>query len=137
MLISPLKLQPKDIGCQIAKVVQGIIPYSGSRSVNNFSSTTVRFGRFSFPNNCNRLLTVSSNESEYILAMRSPTVGGYAITNHPHLLTLRRQVFVRFQMLQPNRVFAIPHPHLATELIYLADNPPAATLAPEFWIIFG
>ncbi|MBD2535808.1 hypothetical protein H6G97_43235 [Nostoc flagelliforme FACHB-838] len=88
-----LKLQPKDIGCQIAKVVQGIIPYSDSRSVNNFSSTTVRFGRFSFPNNCNRLLTVSSSESEYTRPMRSPTVGGYAIANHPHLLTLRRQVF--------------------------------------------
>ncbi|MEH2146789.1 hypothetical protein [Nostoc sp.] len=25
----------------------------------------------SFPNNCNKLLAVSSNESEYILAMRS------------------------------------------------------------------
>jgi hypothetical protein len=33
VLISPLKLQPKDVGCQIAKIVQGILPYSDSRSV--------------------------------------------------------------------------------------------------------
>ncbi len=39
-------------------------------------------------------------------------------------------------MLQPNSVFAIPHSHGATELIYLADNTPAATFASEFWIVF-
>ncbi|MBD2534894.1 hypothetical protein H6G97_37845 [Nostoc flagelliforme FACHB-838] len=82
-------------------------------------------------------MTVSSSESEYTRLMRSPTVGGYAIANHLHLLTLGRQVIVRLQMLQPNSVLAIPHSHAATKVIHCADNCPTATFASQFRFVLG
>ena len=39
-------------------------------------------------------------------------------------------------MLQANGVLSIPDSHGATELIYLADNPPTPTLASEFRVVF-
>ncbi|MBW4456541.1 MAG: hypothetical protein KME55_29770 [Nostoc indistinguendum CM1-VF10] len=69
--------------------------------------------------------------------MRSATLGGYAIAYHPHLLTLGRQVIVRFEVLQPNGVLAIPDSHGATKVIHLADNPPTPTFTPEFGVIFS
>jgi hypothetical protein len=69
--------------------------------------------------------------------MRSPTVGGYAIANHPHLLTLGRQVIVRFEVLQTNRVLAIPEFYSAAEFAHMVDYPPAATLTPEFGVVFA
>jgi hypothetical protein len=58
-----------------------------------------------------------------------------AIANHLHLLTLGRQVIVRFEVLQPNGVLAIPHFHRATKVIHCADNRPAPSLASQFGII--
>ncbi|MBW4688001.1 MAG: hypothetical protein KME40_23645 [Komarekiella atlantica HA4396-MV6] len=54
--------------------------------------------------------------------MRSPTVGGYAIADHLHLLILLRQIIERLKMLQSNRQFSTPSSHSATKVIYLADN---------------
>jgi hypothetical protein len=48
------------------------------------------------------------------LLMRSPTVGGYAIANYLHLLG---QIVEGLQLLQPNRVFAMPKSHAATKVI--------------------
>lgn len=54
-----------------------------------------------------------------------------------HLLTFGWQVIVRFEVLQPNGVLSIPHSHGTTKVIYCADNPPTATFAPEFRVVFG
>ncbi|MBD0390457.1 MAG: hypothetical protein ICV54_29165 [Nostoc sp. C3-bin3] len=69
--------------------------------------------------------------------MRSPTVGGYAIANLPHLLTLGRQVVERLQVLQTNGVLAIPGFDCATELTHVVDYAPAPTFAPEFGVVFS
>ncbi|WP_334901296.1 hypothetical protein [Nostoc sp.] len=43
------------------------------------------------------------------------------IANHLHLLTLLGQVVEGLQVLQPNRVFAMPKSHNETEIIHCAE----------------
>lgn len=50
--------------------------------------------------------------------MRSPTVGACAIADYLHLFTLVRQVIVGLQVLQANRVLAIPGFDGATEFAH-------------------
>ncbi|WP_193197983.1 hypothetical protein [Nostoc sp. MG11] len=69
--------------------------------------------------------------------MRSPTVGACTIAQGLHLLTFGRQVIVRFEVLHPNGVLAIPKFYGATEIIYYANNRPTPTLAPECGIVLG
>ncbi|MEH1807892.1 hypothetical protein [Nostoc sp.] len=57
--------------------------------------------------------------------------------NHLHLLTFLGQVVEGLQVLQPNRVFVIPHSHGVTKVIHYADNRPTATFASQFGIILS
>jgi hypothetical protein len=69
--------------------------------------------------------------------MRSATLGACAIAYHPHLLTLGRQVIVRFEVLQSNGVLPIPAFDSATKIIHLINDVPTAAFPPEFRIILG